>query len=131
MTAVTEVHEDDEDDCSQCSDMILDQSVRQFRVPSIKWQAKLYHTVVNLFEIVSEPAVTASLTNTELTHITDASFPAPRWLSNTQPVEKGIKVLTEAAGAVAGAEQRNGFIRQRLHSRSKMPRFVIKKDFSF
>ena len=81
--------------------------------------------------MVSEPLITAWLTDTELSLIADAPFLVPRWLNNTQPMERGIKVLTEAAGAVAGAEQRDGFIRQRLYLRSQMPRFKIEYDFSF
>ena len=65
----------------------------------------------NWSEIVSEPPITTWLTDTELSLIADAHFLVPRWLNNTQPMERGIKVLTEAAGALAGAEppsQRKG-----------------------
>ena len=85
----------------------------------------------NWSEMVSEPPITASLTDTELSLIADAPFPVLRWLNNTQPMERGMKVLTEVAGAEAGAEEQDGFIRQRLYSRSQMPRFKIESDFSF
>ena len=40
----TDVDEDEENDCC---DMILDESIRPYRVPSIKWLAKSYHTKIN------------------------------------------------------------------------------------
>ena len=47
-TAVKDTDIDDDDDVEDdCCDMILDESIRPYRVPSIKWLAKSYHTKIN------------------------------------------------------------------------------------
>ena len=44
-------------------------------------------------------------------------------------MERAIKLATEAAGSVMGAEARDGFIRQKIKSRKEVSRFDSKKDF--
>ena len=122
----TDMSPDEDQDWTGVS---LDHSVRQCRVPIIKWQAKTYHSMIDWSTMISEPPITSSLTEQQLDDIINTPFVVPRWLNHTQPVERGIKVLTEAAEAVTGAEARDGFIRQRLFSRHEIPKFKCKKDF--
>ena len=44
-------------------------------------------------------------------------------------MERAIKLMTEAAGSVIGAEARDGYIRQKIKSRKEIARFETKKDF--
>ena len=53
----------------------------------------------------------------------------PSFSCHTQPVERAIKMMTEAAGSVIGAEARDGYIRQKIRSRKEVPRFDSKQDF--
>lgn len=48
---------------------------------------------------------------------------------HTQAVERGVKLVTEAAKKVCGENARDGFIRSRLESRKLMPKFDTKSDF--
>ena len=50
--------------------------------------------------------------------------------NNTQTVEWGIKLVTEACTAVTGQAERDGFIRQRMHSRKLMAKFNSKTDYN-
>ena len=43
-------------------------------------------------------------------------------------IERCVKLVTEAAGAVCGPSNRDGFIRATLASRQKMPKFETKAD---
>ena len=48
---------------------------------------------------------------------------------HTQAVERGIKVVSEAASAVIGEEARDGFIRQKLLSRMVSGRCDMRASF--
>ena len=49
--------------------------------------------------------------------------------SNTQAVERTIKIVTEASQNVMSAKSRDVWIRKRMASRAKMPKFDSKQDF--
>ena len=49
---------------------------------------------------------------------------------HTQSVERIVKIVTEVSVRVADEIRRDGYIRAILKSRSEMPKFVQKKDFS-
>lgn len=49
---------------------------------------------------------------------------------NTQPVERCVKLVTEASKSVCGEHRRNGFIINTLESRKIMPIFRTKSDFN-
>ena len=135
-----EMLNDDEMQCEELSDhedesdnsfIELDESVRTVRTPDIKWRARSYHSMIDWRILVSEPPITASLSDDQLRKIEEAPLEDPGWLNHTQPVERGIKVLTEAATAVTGFDARDGFIRQRLYSRCHQPTFKNKKEYKF
>jgi len=63
--------------------------------------------------------MTAKMAGEEIT-----AFP-----SHTQAVERHVRVVTEAAKAVYGAENRDGYIKAKLKSRKEMPKFNSKKDY--
>ncbi len=52
------------------------------------------------------------------------SFPC-----HTQSVERCVKLITEAAAAVSGELNRDGFIRARIQSRELMPQCEAKLDY--
>lgn len=51
--------------------------------------------------------------------------------SHNQPVERCVKLVTEASQAVCGEKARDGWIMNTLASRNKMKNFETKRDFVF
>lgn len=49
---------------------------------------------------------------------------------HTQPVERGVKMVTEASLSIADVQQRHGSIRAKIFSRSSMPKFDSKAQFN-
>ena len=76
---------------------------------------------------VVEPVFTCHLSTMEIQQFRHVPYDAPKFSCNTQPTERAVKAVTEAAAAVAGPEAREGFIRARLSHRDAMPVFVTKK----
>ena len=56
-------------------------------------------------------------------------FCPPEIPCHTQAVERGIRVISEAATSVIGHEARDGFIRQKMKSRKSVGPGHTKKDF--
>lgn len=120
-----------EDDEAEVEEIVLDSSIREVHVPQLKWRAKSYHTMIDWNkELVSEPPFIAKLTDDEIVNILDTPLVVPKWSNNTQSVERGIKLVSEACTAVTGKVERDGYIRQRIHSRKLMPQFNTKRDFN-
>ena len=126
----TDDDEEEEEYEEDGEDILLDRTIRRVHVPKLKWQAHSYHTMIDWKkELETEPPFTSKLTDEQLIQILEIPLEVPRWLNNTQAVERGIKALTEAATAVTGQVERDGYIKQRMHSRKLMPKFNTKKDF--
>ena len=49
---------------------------------------------------------------------------------HNQKMQRHVKLVTEAAGAVAGFDRRDGLIRQRIRSRKLMKIFLYKASLS-
>jgi len=82
---------------------------------------------------VTEPPVTKTIPDAKIhKFIKTGDKPEgliPLFPCHTQAVERLIKLVTDASTSVSGRERRDGFIRSRLHSQAKIPRFETKKDF--
>lgn len=105
-----------------------DMSVRPRVTPKINLSAK---SLIKLIKWkpgqVAEPVFTCKLSKKEIQQFRDTPFQAPKFSANTQSTERCVKLVTEAAGAVAGPEARDGYIRARLHHIDGMPVFLTKK----
>ena len=88
--------------------------IRKFTVPKINFRAKTYP---DLFDWHTEPPFTASFSDDQIRDFTPLTPPA--FSCHTQAVERGIRLVTEAASSVFGSEERDGFIRQRIKSREE------------
>lgn len=91
-------------------------------MPKINFDAENYTAMVPLHN-VTEPPLTKSLTEEELWDIalnnnrpSFASIPC-----HTQAVERGVKLVTEAASKVCGENNREGYIHSGLESRRLLP----------
>ena len=52
------------------------------------------------------------------------------YLCHTQAVEQAIKLVTEASSSVCGENSRDGFIRAKLASRPRIPKFETKSQYA-
>lgn len=107
--------------------------VRLFNIPKINFNADDYYGLVD-WTRVTEPPLTMHISDEELKNIihnnqADALIDFPRFPCHTQAVERCVKLVTEAAAAVCGADARHGFILSRLDSRRIMPSFSTKCEY--
>lgn len=104
------------------------QCVREFLTPRISQNAETLKDLLPT-NITFEPPLTMNLTIEELDNIIkvplDIQIPC-----HSQGVERCVKLVTEASSAVYGEDARDGFIKARIKSRSFMPSFKSKQDFS-
>ena len=116
--------DDEEEEEENEEEIELDRSFRKVHVPKLKWHT--YPMIDWKKELKTEPPFTSKLTDEQLIQILETTLQVPRWLNHTQAVERGIKAVTEAATAVTCQVERDGYIKQRMHSRKLMPKFNTK-----
>lgn len=105
-------------------------------MPTLNFEADDYISLIDWSkETITEPSVTMKIDDeTLLRFIHEDVTPIirfSRYPCHTQAVERHIKLVTEASAAVCGMEKRDGFIRVRLESRAKMPKFETKIQHKF
>lgn len=81
-----------------------------------------------------EPPITSRLSKEDLAAIVDDPVNYRNELKeiycHTQPVERGVKMVTEASSIIADVDRRDGAIRAKIFSRKSMPKFDSKKHFN-
>ena len=122
-------HEDCEASSSQSNNNSTT-AVRKFILPELNVKAKAYHQLVNLdsMDFEQPPAVQ---------YLDDATIEQCRshplilkHPCHNQRVERHVKLVTEASVSVAGHDNRDGMICQRIRSRKLMKQFETKKQFN-
>ena len=105
-------------------------SIRKFVIPKFIFKANDY---TELFDWKTakflEPPLTMKLSDDEIRGFILTLLELLRYPCHTQAVERGIKVVSEAASAVIGEEARDGLIRQKLLSRMDSGRCHTKASF--
>ncbi|PHT39498.1 hypothetical protein BC332_34937 [Capsicum chinense] len=93
--------------------------IRNFSVPKLNFKAGAYHRMINWKGTkVTPPPLLNHLSNTDLRRLVTSDerryepFPC-----HTQAVERGVKLVTDAAIKVYGAEARDGYIRAKVFAR--------------
>jgi hypothetical protein len=109
--------------------------IRKFKIPFFNFEASDYTEIIFWQESqVTEPPLTANLSAETLRSMAECGFETGDNITlfpcHIQTVERCIKLVTEASGAVCGYEKRDGFIRGRLLSRKNMPSFETKRDYA-
>lgn len=110
-------------------------SIRVFKVPSLNLSANDYIDLIDwhVTGTINEPPVTFGISEEELLQfIEQKGTPCvtfPRLPCHTQAVERCVKTVTKASGAVCGADRRDGYIKVQLESRGLMPFFHTKRDY--
>lgn len=102
--------------------------VRIWRVPKLNFEASSYVEMTDWSKDVHEPPLVKHLSDDELIQCIEVPLEVPNYPCHTQMVERAVKNVTEAAGLVVGQNERDGFIRQRIKSRTIIPKFESKKD---
>lgn len=105
---------------------VLFLKIRQFRVPALNFDANGYMDLVSWQDIdrhdppilsnYSEKQIRAFINKADTNVIQLPHFPCHT--ESFQIAERCIKLVTEASAAVFGQEQRDGFFRARLESRT-------------
>ena len=126
--------DDTEDDGIQLDNMekqaIASSQVRPYVVPRINFEASDYMDLIDWEATqLSEPPLTSSLTNEQLTAIKDSPLQVADYPCHTQAVERAVRLVSEASASVIGQDARDGFIRQRIQSRKGLKMHATKKDF--
>ena len=108
--------------------------LRLFQVPNMNFKATESYNMVNWSTTeATEPPLTRGLSQQEIDENITTAACAPQKISafpcHSQAVEKLVRVVTKAAGKVCGWESREDYIRVKLASRKKMPRFASKRDY--
>lgn len=122
------------------SSFVLTSSVRQFRPPEINFEATDYTEMILGWheETRLEPPVLRGIPEEELWHTIMKEMPAEgggyrfhfsSFPCHTQAVERGIKLVTEAAALVHGQERRHGFIKAKIVSQKVMSSFDSKCEY--
>ena len=110
-------------------------SVRVFKVLSLNLSAKDYVDLIDWHATgtINEPPITFGILEEKLLQFINQketpSVTFPRLPCHTQAVERCVKTVTEAYGAVCGVDQQNGYIKVQLESRGLMPFFNTKRDY--
>ena len=110
------------------------QELRPFVLPAVNMGAD---DITNLIdwqqELVTEPPLTADLSDAALLDIVQTPLQVDHYTircTQLPYVERAVKVVTEAAAAVVGEEQRHGFICSRLRHRQQLATVVSKGSWS-
>ena len=80
-------------------------------------------------ENITEPPAVKNISDENLEELYDMPLKLKHPCHN-QKVGRHVKLVTEAGGAVAGFDRRDGLIRQRIRSRKLMKIFNIKQRYS-
>jgi len=106
---------------------------REFTVPKLLLNADDYTQFIFWPDcVVTEPPLTKDFTVDLLKDIFNqkekfgclTAIPC-----HTQAIERCIKIVSEASISVCGDRRRDGFIRSKIESRKKLPKFETKRDF--
>lgn len=108
--------------------------LRLFQLPKVNLNASTYYDLLNWQENITEPPIIKSVSEENLRLFVeqkrDEEFKLLRLPCHTQAVERAVKAVTEASNTLSNKANREGFIKAQIESRTAMPKFDTKKDFS-
>lgn len=111
-----------------------EKSIRSFFPPKLNFDAENYFEIIDWSSCkLFSPPILRNIDDDTILSLIHCET-APNWNirsfpCHTQAVERCVKLVTEASGKVCGAENRDGYIRSTLLSRSIMPEFCNKAKF--
>ena len=108
--------------------------IRKLKVPEVNLDASDYSDLITWQDVqLTEPPILSSvptLTLRELVNklVTPKSH-IPKFKCHTQPVERVVKMVTEASKACYVADSKEGYILSKIKSRRIMPAFECKSQY--
>ena len=81
------------------------------------------------WEETHEPPATKMLSTQQISHFVDSPL-ILKYPNHTQPVERCIRLVSEASSTVYNFDARDRFIHARIQSHSHMPQFDSKQDYA-
>ena len=112
------------------------QMIKSTKLPKINFNANDYFELVDWTKTpFISPPVLQNISDEELTQKLNHETVYLDWEfcklpCHTVAVERTVKLVTEASDRVYGSENREGYIRANLQSRSEMKKFDSKRDFT-
>ena len=107
--------------------------VRQFRIPKLDFSSGDSTNMIDWNEAdLTEPPLTARYSDEFIERQIQekGKLIIESYLCHTQAVERVIKLVTEASSSVCGENSRDGFIRAKLASRARIPKFETKSQYA-
>ena len=104
-----------------------DSSLRLRKLPYLNTEATKLKDLIS-WEEATEPINTCKLSKSEVLEFIEKPLEVEYRPCHTQAIERAVKEVTAAAGAVCGADRRDGFIRGRALHIELMPKINSKKD---
>lgn len=109
------------------------EKLRSFNVPTLNMSAKDYIDMIDWKKInITEPPLTRDLEEHNLRLVVENGLGdnITGHPCHNQAVERSVKLVTEASSKVCTSTSRDGFIRTTLESRSELPKFNTKKEYT-
>ena len=102
---------------------------RSHNTPDINFEANNIIELINWKkEAIHEPVFSCDLKKAEIRDIISNPLQIDYFPLHTQSTERAVKLVTEAASSVCGAEKRHGFILSRIESRKAVSSYDSKKN---
>ena len=108
--------------------------VRKFKIPTLQWGAKKWVDIIDwdsADSTIHEPTILTRLDNEELNSAITTPIIMPEFPVHSQSVERGVKLVSEAATKVVGQEKRHQHILSIIESRAMRAACDTKKDFKY
>ena len=108
--------------------------VRRFTIPTLQWGAKKWVDIIDWNSknsTIYEPTILSRLNNEELNAAIISPIIMPQFPVHSQSVERGVKLVTEAACKVVGGAKRHQHILSIIESRDMRVACDSKKNFKY
>ena len=85
--------------------------IRKFKIPPLNWDADNWWNIIDWGQVeVFEPALLSEMSNDLLDQAVESPIIFPYFPCHSQSVERAVKLVTEAAHKVCGADRRHNHI---------------------
>ena len=108
--------------------------LRKFKIPTLQWGAKKWVDIIDwdsADSTIHEPTILTRLDNEELNSAITTPIIMPEFPVHSQSVERGVKLVSEAATKAVGEEKRHQHILSIIESRAMRAACDTKKDFKY
>ena len=106
--------------------------IRKFKVPALNWSAEAWWEIIDWSQVqVAEPSILSRIGTDMLDQAVSNPITFPGFPCHSQSVERAVKLVTEAASKVCGADRRHNHIVSVIASRKARKPFKSKKHYKY